>query len=81
VAVQDFAAFGAAGGGGAVRVQGDGPAPLVDRDLMVEPAEQRAAADAGGAAVGQVGHVVDLTGRGLVAAARQGRALAGLAAP
>jgi hypothetical protein len=37
---------------------------------VVEKAVQGAAVDAGGAAVGQVGHVVDLTGGGgLVAAA------------
>src|SRR5580693_10198068 len=36
VAVEDFGAVGAAGGGGAVGVQGDGPAPLVDRHVMVE---------------------------------------------
>src|SRR5580692_5821538 len=52
VAVQDFGAVGAAGGGGAVGVQGDGPAPLVDGHVMVEETVQRAAVDAGLPAVG-----------------------------
>ena len=70
VAVQGLGAVGAAGGGGAVGVQGDRPAPLVNSHLMVEEAEQGAAGHAGGAAVGQVGHMVHLAGRGgLVAAA------------
>ena len=34
--MEDFGAVGAAGGGGAVGVQGDGPALLVDRHVMVE---------------------------------------------
>ena len=34
--MEDFGAVGAAGGGGAVGVQGDGPAPLVDGHVMVE---------------------------------------------
>jgi hypothetical protein len=38
VAVEDFGAVGAAGGGGAVGVKGDGPAPLVDDHVMVEEA-------------------------------------------
>src|ERR1700730_16898011 len=62
VAVQDFGAVGAAGGGGAVGVQGDGPGPMMDRDVVVKEAIQRAAVHAGLPAVGQVGHVVDLTG-------------------
>jgi hypothetical protein len=70
VAVQDFGAVGAAGGGGAIGVQGDGPAPLVNGNMMVKEAVQGAAVDAGLAAVGQVGHVVHLAGGGgLVAAA------------
>jgi hypothetical protein len=60
--MQDFGAVGAAGGSGAVGVQGDGPAPLVNRDLVVEEAVQGAAVDAGFPAVGQVGDVVDLAG-------------------
>jgi sugar phosphate isomerase/epimerase len=71
VASQDFGAVGAAGGGGAVGVEGDGPAPLVDGHVVVEEAVQGAAVNAGLAAVGQVGHMVHLTGGGgLVAAAR-----------
>src|SRR5579859_1800987 len=70
VAVEDLGAVGAAGGGGAVGVQGDFPAPLVDRDPMVEEAVQRAAVHAGLPAVGQVGDVVHFARRrGLVAAA------------
>jgi hypothetical protein len=68
--VEDLGAVGAAGGGGAVGVEGDGPALLVDGHMMVEKAVQRAAVDAGGAAVGQVGDVVHFAGGGgLVAAA------------
>jgi len=44
VTVQDFGAVGAADGGGAVGVQGDGPAPLVDRHVMVIKAVQGASA-------------------------------------
>src|SRR5579864_2640414 len=70
VAAEDFGAVGAAGGGSAVRVQGDGPAPLVNRNVVVEKTEQRAIPHRGGAAVGLVGQVVHLTrGGGLVAAA------------
>jgi hypothetical protein len=39
VAVQGAAAVGAHGGEGGVGVERDGPAPLVNRDQMVEPAE------------------------------------------
>jgi hypothetical protein len=42
--VEDFRAVGAASGGGAVRVEGDGPAPLVDGDVIVEETVQGAAA-------------------------------------
>src|SRR5580693_9982576 len=70
VAVEDFGAVGAAGGGGAVGIEGDGPAPLMDRYMMVEETVQGAAVDAGLPAVGQVGHMVHFTGcGGLVAAA------------
>jgi hypothetical protein len=62
VAVQDFGAVGAAGGGGAVGVEGDGPAPLMDHHVVVIKTVQRAAVHAGLAAVGQVGHVVHLAG-------------------
>jgi hypothetical protein len=71
VAAEDLGAVGAAGGGGAVGVQRDGPAPLVDHDVVVEETEQCAVFDRGGAAVGLVGQVMHLTGGGgLVAAAR-----------
>ena len=71
VAVQEFGAVGAAGGGGAIGVQGDLPAPLMDRHMMVEKTVQGAAVHAGRAAVGQVGYMVHFTGTGgLVAAAR-----------
>ena len=38
VTVEDFGAVGAVGGGDAVGVQGDGPAPLVDRDMVMHAA-------------------------------------------
>jgi hypothetical protein len=60
--VEDFGAVGAAGGGGAVRVEGDGPAPLVDSHVVVEETVKCAAVDAGGAAIGQVGDVVRFAG-------------------
>src|ERR1051326_6230103 len=70
VAVECFGAIGAAGGGGAVGVQGDGPALLVNNNVVVVEAVQGAAVDAGLAAVGQVGDMVHLARRGgLVAAA------------
>src|SRR5580700_1245949 len=43
VAVEFLGAVGAAGGGGAVRVEGQSPAPPVHRDQMVERALCRAA--------------------------------------
>src|SRR5580658_6264705 len=69
VAVQDLGAVGVPGGGGAVGVQDEGPAPAVDGDLVVEEAEQDAVCDAGGAAVGLVPDVVDLAGGGGLGAA------------
>src|SRR5215469_7383555 len=70
VAVQDFGAVGAAGGGGTVWVQCYCPAPLVDGYVVVKEAVQGTAVHAGRAAVGQVGDMMYLTGRGgLVAAA------------
>jgi hypothetical protein len=69
-AAEDFGAVGAAGSGGAVRGQGDGPAPLVNHNTMVKGAKKRTIPHRSGAAVGQVGQLVDLAGRrGLVAAA------------
>ncbi|MGH3187939.1 MAG: TetR/AcrR family transcriptional regulator [Streptosporangiaceae bacterium] len=50
VAAEDFGAVGAAGGGGAVGVHRDGPAQLVDHDLVVERAVRPAVPDAGLAA-------------------------------
>ena len=49
VAVEDPGAVGAVGGGGTVGVQGDLPAPLVDRHVVMEETVQRAAVHAGGA--------------------------------
>src|SRR3984957_1471063 len=70
VAVQDFGAVGVPGGGGAVGIQDQGPAPPVDHDLVVVAAEQDAVLEAGVAAVGFVRDVVHLArGSGLVAAA------------
>src|SRR5712691_12289484 len=70
VAVQDFASVLVPRRGGAVRVQHHGPALLVNHDLVVEAAEQRAVFHAGLAAVGLVGQVVHLARRrGLIAAA------------
>src|SRR5260370_75554 len=59
VAVQDFGTVGAAGGGGAVRMEGDGPALLMDGHVVMVEAVQRAAIYAGLPAVGQEGHEVD----------------------
>jgi hypothetical protein len=71
VAAENLGAVGTAGGGGAVGVQGNFPAPLVDRHVVVEEAVQGAPVDAGGAAVGQVGQMVHFARRGgLVAAPR-----------
>jgi len=58
-------------GGGAVGVQDDGPALLVDDDLVMIGTEQGAIFDAGLAAVGFMGEVVDLTGGGRLIAAAQ----------
>jgi hypothetical protein len=69
VAVQDLGVVGVPGGGGAVRVEGECPAPAVDGDLVVEEAQQDAVADAGGSAVGLVPDVVDLAGGGGLGAA------------
>src|SRR5580658_9180551 len=69
VAVQDLGAVGVPGGGGAVGVQDELPAPAVDGDLVVEEAEEDAVCDAGGAAVGLVADVVDLAGGGGLGAA------------
>src|ERR1700722_1765885 len=70
VAVQDFGAVGVPGGGGAVGIQDQGPAPPVDHDLVVEKTQQDALPGAGVAAVGFVLDVVHLArGGGLGAAA------------
>ena len=58
--VQDFGLVLVPGGGGAVGVQDQGPAPAVDHDLVVEPAKKHAVFDASRAAVGLVLGVVDL---------------------
>ncbi len=71
VAVQDLGPVRVPGGGGAVGVQDDGPAHLVDHDVVVVPAKTRASGQAGLAAAGPGGQVVDLApGGGLVAAAQ-----------
>jgi hypothetical protein len=67
---QDLAAIAAAGHGGPVGVQHQGPAPAVNHHLVVEGAQQHAVGQAGRPAVSQVPDVVDLAGgRGLGAAA------------
>src|ERR1700722_3671554 len=69
VAVQDLGPVGVVGGGGAVGMENDGPAPLVDHDVVVIPAEKSAVVEAGLAAVGLGSGVVDLAGRGGLVAA------------
>src|SRR5271165_3851826 len=64
VAVQDLGLVRVPGGGGAVGVQDQGPAPPVDHDLVVEEAQEHAVFDAGLAAVSLVLDVVDLAGAG-----------------
>ena len=71
VAMEDFGAVGAAGAGGAVGVERDRPALLVDGHVVMVKAKKCAAVHAGLPAVRQVGDMVHLTGRGgLVTAAR-----------
>jgi hypothetical protein len=71
VAVQDFRFVGTICGGGPVRVQDDGPAHLVDHDVMVMPTEEGAIVEAGLSAAGAGRKVMDLaTGGGLVTPAR-----------
>src|SRR6185437_9086682 len=60
VAVVHPAPVGAAHGGGAVWVEGDGPAPGVDRDQMMEGAEQDQIGELGAAAAAAGRDVVDL---------------------
>src|SRR5215475_11794568 len=62
VAVQHLGLVLVPGGGGAVGVDDQGPAPAVDDDLVVEGAEQHAVLYGGGAAVGLVLGVVHLAG-------------------
>src|SRR5690348_6300639 len=70
VAVQDLGFVLVPGSGGAIGIYHEGPAALVDHDLVVVPAQEDAAFDAGLAAVGFVAGVVDLArSRGLPAAA------------
>ena len=52
MAVQDFGLVFVPGGGGAVGVDDQGPAALVDHDLVVIEAQEHAAGEAGGAAIG-----------------------------
>src|SRR5690349_22492283 len=70
VAAQDLGLVLVPGSGGAIRIDHEGPAALVDHDLVVVPAQEDAVSDAGLAAVGLVAGVVDLArSRGLLAAA------------
>src|SRR5579863_6643617 len=62
--MEDLGAVGVPGGGGAVGVQDELPAPAVDDHLMMVETEQNAVFDAGGAAVGLVPDVVDLAAGG-----------------
>ena len=71
VAAEDLA-VGSAGLGGAVGVQDELPAPPVDADVVVELAQQHAAAGAGGAAALLVPEVVHVAPGGGPAAARPG---------
>ena len=65
----ECASVGCGGGGGSVGVAGDGPAPAVDDDAVVVPAEKCQVAQGGGAALGPGDEVVDLADRrGLLAA-------------
>src|SRR2546429_7524698 len=75
--MESLGAAGVPGGGGAIRVQDQGPAQPVDHDLVVVRAQEQALADAGRAAVGLVLHVVYLAGRGGLAAAARPAAAAG----
>src|SRR6201995_477481 len=54
VAVQDFGLVLVPRGGGAVGVDGQGPAPAVNHDLVVEGAQEHAVLDGGRAAAGLV---------------------------
>src|SRR5580698_9603946 len=70
VAAEDLGAVGAVGGGGAVPVQDQGPAPPVHCHEVVKTAQEQAVVDAGLAAVGLADDVVDVAGAsGLAAAA------------
>ena len=69
VAVEGALFVGAGGGGGAVGVQGEVPAPAVDGGEVVEGAEQDQVVQAGGAAVAAGSEVVGLAGGGALAAA------------
>jgi hypothetical protein len=71
VAVQDFGAVGVPGGGGAVGIQYQRPAPPVNHDLVVVRAQQHAISEAGGATVSFVLDMVYLTGGGWLVAAAQ----------
>src|SRR5258708_1614788 len=62
VAIEGALTVGAGGGGGAVGVEDELPAPPVDRHEMVEGADQAAVFDAGGAPFGAGDQVVDVAG-------------------
>lgn len=71
VAAEDLGAVGAAGGGGPIGVERDGPAPLMGYDLMVKRAVQPSGLDAGLAAARLVDQVVRFARRsGLIASAQ-----------
>src|SRR6516164_3957089 len=71
VAVQG-AAVRAGGGGGAVGVQGQGPAPAVDDDLVVERAQGDQVPQGGRAGLGAGDQVVDVADAGGLIAAGEG---------
>ena len=72
MAVEGPDAVGAFGGGGAVGVQGQCPAPAVNDHQMVEVAEQGQVVQAGRAAFGPRDQVVHVTADGRGGAAGEG---------
>jgi hypothetical protein len=72
VAVQHVSSVGAAGLGGAVGMEGEGPAVTVDADVVVVLAQQDAVGERGFSAVGLVAQVVDVALGGGAVASRPG---------
>src|SRR5712691_12710897 len=72
VAVVDLGSAGVGHGGGAVRVEGDCPVPLVDDDEVVEGAEQDEVGEPGAATFAAGSGVVDVAAGGRLEAARGG---------